>query len=370
MHYIRFLKAPYIASEGNKTLLKCLITITTDLGDAFYPEEVPVTVTLRSEDPDGDIFLRKNLAWSNGMRSLPIAFDITNTDVDWPARVHICKKGSPYSDHFESHHPGSPPSIISAWSDILNPSESILEAKKLVERRFTPVSNRVISIWEETGESITRHLWDAGVVLAGFLDRVIALQQHDELRALEHALASATYKRLNVLELGCGSGIVGIAMAQTIPDCSVLLTDLPEAEELVQRNIAGMNPAMSSEVRFEPLDWEAEIPPKIRDKMLDIIVVADCTYNPDSAPDLVRTIAAFTSRSPKAIVVVSMKNRHPSESIFFELMSAANLIEASHSKVLLRDNATPVDVFVYHHKDRPPTRDEEGTSHSGSTGST
>jgi predicted nicotinamide N-methyase len=196
------------------------------------------------------------------------------------------------------------------------------------------------------------------LVLAGFLDRVVSLQA-DDLPLLERTLASATYRRFNVLELGCGCGIVGIAMAQTIPDCTVTLTDTPEVEQLVSRNIAGMQPAMSSQVTFEPLDWEAAIPEKIREKFLDLIAVADCTYNPDSAPDLVRTIVALTSRSPRAIVVVSMKKRHPSEAIFFELMAATNLVEASHSQVSLRDGQTIIDIYVYCTQDRPATRHDE-----------
>ena len=175
---------------------------------------------------------------------------------------------------------------------------------------------------------------------------------------LERTLVSATYKRLNVLELGCGCGIVGISVAQTIPDCSVMLTDMPEVEEIVNRNISSMNPAISSRVHFEALDWEAELPPKVREKTMDMILVADCTYNPDSAPALVRTIEALLARSPKAIVVVSMKTRHPTEAIFFEFISAANLVQASHSKVALPDSDTPIDIYVYHRHDRPVTREQ------------
>ncbi|KAI9693831.1 MAG: hypothetical protein M1822_003102 [Bathelium mastoideum] len=357
MHYVRFLKPPYLASEGDKTLVKCLITITTDLGDAFYPQDVDLTASLRSQDPNGDIFLRKNIFWTSEMRALPLDLNITYSDVDWPIRVHVGLKNSPYSDHFEGQHPGAPPAVISAWSDYIDKSGAISEAPRTIERRFTPFSGRIIGIWEETGESIARHLWDAGVILAGFLDRVVSLQESD-LPMLERTLASATYKRLNVLELGCGCGIVGIAMAQTIPDCSVTLTDTPEVEEIVKQNISSMNPAMSSTVQFEPLDWEADISPKILERTLDMIVVADCTYNPDTAPDLVRTIAALLSRSPRAIVVVSMKPRHPSEAVFFELASAANLIQASHSSVALPDSDTPIDIYVYHSQDRPVTREE------------
>merc|ERR1712072_1403963 len=55
-------------------------------------------------------------------------------------------------------------------------------------------------------------------------------------------------------------GSVGISLAQSIPDCDVVLTDLPEVTELVEANIERMNPAINSRVRFEPLDWETPLP--------------------------------------------------------------------------------------------------------------
>ena len=155
MRYIRFLKPPRV----ERNTLKTLITITSDLGETFLPDDVTLAATLRSDDPEGDIYLRKTLKWRGGMRSLPIVFDLAFADLDWPVRVHVGTKGSPNSDHFEKHHNAEPPSIISAWSGLIDVPKGINEAEKKVERRFTPLSNRTLSIWEETGESIACHLW-------------------------------------------------------------------------------------------------------------------------------------------------------------------------------------------------------------------
>src|ERR1700734_3176668 len=163
------------------------------------------------------------------------------------------------------------------------------------------------------------------MALSAFLDRMVALQA-EGLPLLEEVLSSATYKRLKVLELGSGCGIVGIGLAQTVPDCEVILTDLPEAEELAMKNINGMNAAISSDVSFNTLDWENPLPLSIRDRLFDLILVADCTYNPDSSPALVSTLAVLVKRSSKAIVVVAMKVRHSSEAVFFDLMSESGFI--------------------------------------------
>ena len=49
-----------------------------------------------------------------------------------------------------------------------------------------------------------------------------------------------------VLELGCGCGIVGLSVAQMVPNATVIVTDLPENEDIVNRNVALLAPAPGS----------------------------------------------------------------------------------------------------------------------------
>ncbi|TKA37194.1 hypothetical protein B0A55_13625, partial [Friedmanniomyces simplex] len=130
----------------------------------------------------------------------------------------------------------------------MNPTNGHFESGWRVERRFTSLAERTVSLLEDAGDSIARHLWDGSQALAQHIDQTISLQMaSNPLPLLEYVLVSATYRRLNVIELGCGCGSVGISLAQSIPDCNVLLTDLPEVTELVEANIERMKPAMSSE---------------------------------------------------------------------------------------------------------------------------
>jgi len=193
------------------------------------------------------------------------------------------------------------------------------------------------------------------------------------LPLLEYVLVSATYRRLNILELGCGCGTVGIGLAQSIPDCDVLLTDLPEVDALVRANIARMNPAISSKVHFEPLDWEhPSLAPKLQHRTNDLIVVSECTYNTDTLRPLVRTLCALLARSPKAVIVVSTKTRHASEAAFFDLVQDAGIIEEGRTRWVLpgspgsgyADGATDVGLHVFHGREHrlslsPRERSEE-----------
>ena len=325
--------------------------MTTDLGETFYPDDVELVATLRESPQDGDVYLRRKLQWQAGARFLPVTFSISRNDLEWPACVHIAMKSPPMRGT------GFLPPIVDVWSGCLNPIKGQLEAGERVERRFTSLSERAISLIEDAGNSIARHLWDGSQALAHVIDETISLQSsHCPLPLLEYVLVSATYRRLNVIELGCGCGTVGISLAQSIPDCDVLLTDLPEVTSLVAANIDRLNPAINSKVTFASLDWEAPLPVEVSSRTHDLIIVSECTYNTDTLQPLVNTLTALTSRSPKAVIVVSTKKRHKSEAAFFDMMAAANFTQDSSARVPLpgipgtgyADSATTVGLFVFH----------------------
>jgi hypothetical protein len=123
-----------------------------------------------------------------------------------------------------------------------------------------------------------------------------------------------------------------------------------------------MNAAMSSSVSFSTLDWDEPLPRAIQGRTFDLVLVADCTYNADSSPSLVRTLSALVERSPKAIVLLAMKVRHSSEAVFFDLMSDAGfVIEGQTALPIPGDDDTTiekVDIFVFHDKSRLASVDD------------
>ncbi|TKA40491.1 hypothetical protein B0A55_13558 [Friedmanniomyces simplex] len=89
MHYIRFLRTPKVEVKKGTVLLNAVITLTTDLGETFLPQDLELIATVRDTEQDGDIYLRRKLQWPGGARSLPVTFDLSRQDVDWPACMHI-----------------------------------------------------------------------------------------------------------------------------------------------------------------------------------------------------------------------------------------------------------------------------------------
>ena len=91
---------------------------------------------------------------------------------------------------------------------------------------------------------------------------------------------------LKVLELGTGCGIVGMTLASVVPNCNVHLSDLPEAREIIERNIIyySLQLTNGSKLTFEELDWDNELPARyVRPGgRVDLVLASDCTYNADS----------------------------------------------------------------------------------------
>lgn len=158
MRYIRFLKTPRIVTEKGtgKSQVYCLVTITSDLGDSFFPCDAELVAELINAK-DGEILVWRTVGWATGMRTLAITLPLKKSYAWSPLRVRIGTEHKAQHDTFENLSHVDSQGIVSAWSAEFN-TNGAKEAVKLVERKFK-VAHSVISIWEETGESIARHLW-------------------------------------------------------------------------------------------------------------------------------------------------------------------------------------------------------------------
>lgn len=180
------------------------------------------------------------------------------------------------------------------------------------------------------------HSRDAGIALATCLNHIVS--RPNTIPSLTKILKKSSAHSPRVIELGSGCGIVGLEVAHLCPASDVLLTDLPEAMEILNYNIRKAKFSSSrGRVATAILDWDESLPKDVAKVHYDLVIVSDCTYNADSIPALVKTIAALTVTSPAALVVISTKVRHDSEAIFFRLMAEVELIQVDHTTVSLPD---------------------------------
>jgi predicted nicotinamide N-methyase len=192
-------------------------------------------------------------------------------------------------------------------------------------------------------------------VLSAFLDSSYTSTESLE-SAVPKCLETLLLKnKLDVLELGTGCGIVGITIAKRFPNAQVLITDMPEAEEIAKHNISTIagqpHPDGSfAKIAYQNLDWEEPLPENLRNGNLDLILVADCTYNSDVVPDLVRTLASLIKYNQDILILVAMKIRHDSEMVFFDLMARKNMIALDKWILplpLLGQNVEEIELHVF-----------------------
>lgn len=129
------------------------------------------------------------------------------------------------------------------------------------------------------------------------------------------------------------------------------MTDLPLAEEVATRNIESSPPVESSSTRFTVVDWDEDIPVDIlrpEAGQYDLFMVADCTYNVDAAPALVKVLTAFMESSPQALLVLAHKKRHEAEQGFFQLMADLTVVDKTSVVIGTGDDIEePGEVDLY-----------------------
>lgn len=171
---------------------------------------------------------------------------------------------------------------------------------------------------------------------------------------LKEVLQGKASGQINVLELGAGCGIVGIALAHYFPNCRVHLTDLVEAQDILLKNLDEATPAANSSLWFQILDWNVDSGGTSLERDVDLVIISDCIYNSDTCPDLVRTLCQVSLISPQCRVLVAAKRRHDSEDVFFDLMRHSQMqilerdtIVLPHETSDLRVQPPEVELYLY-----------------------
>jgi hypothetical protein len=160
VYYIRFLKPPKVQDGKNGLVsVSTLISITTDLGDAFLAEDVSLHAQLLAVDTN-TVIQEKVVSWQAGKRELLVSFG--------PVRLGLTKQsiilaiGEKTVCVDELGDCTTTPLVISGCSAAFGGLQGTTAAK-LVERRFALRSDSQLRIWEETGNNIARHIWYAGM---------------------------------------------------------------------------------------------------------------------------------------------------------------------------------------------------------------
>ncbi|KAF8204866.1 putative methyltransferase-domain-containing protein [Pholiota molesta] len=140
--------------------------------------------------------------------------------------------------------------------------------------------------------------WPAGQILASYL-----VQKGPEY-----------FKNKNVLELGSGTGLVGLAIGAFGFATTVWITDQAPLLPIMNRNIL-LN-KLEERVHVAELNWGASIPADI--PRPDVIIAADCVYFEPAFPLLVQTLSDLAEASTE--ILFCYKKRRKADKRFFGML--------------------------------------------------
>ncbi|KAL6301216.1 putative methyltransferase-domain-containing protein [Sparassis latifolia] len=209
-----------------------------------------------------------------------------------------------------------------------------------------------LHVKEQTSFDLDKKVWDSGIGLSSWIASLAQARPSDSAPLVDNLLDILMSREpRNIVELGAGTGIVSLtvgALRAAIPSSSnggcILTTDLPMP--LLVHNIAA-NEALFRSTSTRPralvLDWDDEqLPNEVSAVVsdLDLILMADVTYNTSSFPSLVRTLSALTgahreqagdetgiaTRLKSPSILLGYKERDSSERILWNMVREIGIV--------------------------------------------
>ncbi|KAF4122774.1 putative methyltransferase [Geosmithia morbida] len=388
MHYVRCLRRPKVTPSRATYTIELLFIISTDLGDSLlFPDEpidLSVTAYTGPEDAKGTPLASKGqVSWKTGQRVVKQDFGTppTVTRALSAGKTVQLRIGGPGSSSADSAHAVAGCTaeddglIMPLWVAVHHPShqhEEHVSTRKLRLPRGT-----TLEIAEDIGEpkSLARHVWDGGLAAVCGLAEGGDVSGGPCLRLVREMIARGG----NILELGCGVGVLGLGTALvadamrgtlTTARTSVVMTDLEDAEEQVRSNMGRVLPRLSRhdeegeiggiELVYENLDWEdgsrGRFGPAVASRSWDLIMLSDCTYNVDVLPALVGTLEALHAANVArglnggTRVFIATKPRHESETEAFDLLNTkgwSRLTEQTIPLPVMGEEPQRVELYLY-----------------------
>nr|GMC96991.1 protein N-lysine methyltransferase METTL21A [Ipomoea batatas] len=235
-------------------------------------------------------------------------------------------------------------------SDEVNPFTMLLPREE-GNTESVPLQNQLynlqsiqsaISIRQLPSQGLSFQLWPAAATLVNLLDGRFHL--HPSLSSL---LAG---KRVRILELGSGTGVVGIAAAATL-GASVTVTDLPHVLPNIQFNVdlnSGVLENHGGAVDVAALSWGEMKDMEAIGREYDLLLGSDVVYHDHLYDPLLKTMKFFLlGGERKTAFVMAHLRRWKKESAFFKKAKKVFDVEIIHNDPPLEGSRIGVAVYLF-----------------------
>lgn len=215
--------------------------------------------------------------------------------------------------------------------------DTLTSSSSETEQHYIPSIESTLVIRQLPSQGLSFKLWPAATTLVTLLDQ---FRSHPSNSPLASILSIGC--QLNILELGSGTGLVGMAAA-AILGAKVTVTDLPHVLTNLQFNVdanAGLISLRGGSVHVAPLRWgEAEADDvEVVGREFDVVLASDVVYHDHLFDPLLLTLRLFlNSREPEPKkkkmmnFVMAHLRRWKKDSVFFKKAKKLFDVEIIHA---------------------------------------
>ncbi|CAO0790811.1 unnamed protein product [Mucor circinelloides] len=152
-------------------------------------------------------------------------------------------------------------------------------------------------------------------------------------------LNGTLFKDQKIVEIGSGTGLVGLAVAKLCPGIKqMVITDQLPMMGLMQENIKLNH--LEQSVTADILNWGEVIPDISQVLNADVILASDCIYLEMAFIPLLETFFALTNK-PTSIIYLTYRKRRNADKLFFQAAKKKfifkDVTEDPKMKVYMRD---------------------------------
>ncbi|KAJ3305748.1 hypothetical protein HDV03_001156 [Kappamyces sp. JEL0829] len=189
-------------------------------------------------------------------------------------------------------------------------------------------------------------IWDSSLVLGKYLEKVLETEQDIRFKKLQEK------PDLTILELGSGTGLLGLMLHSLFPQARICLTDQESVLPLLATNVNNRDRIQVKELQWGTKEHIDDIA-KDFPTGFDLVVHSDLITWPNLYSDLIETLDAFT-RPQETLIVFSHESREfEKEAKFYAKLSKKGFVfrnveshdQDEHAKEL--GNAVPTKPMLF-----------------------
>lgn len=154
VHYIRYLRTPQVKNASKKALeISAVAAVTTDLGDSFLAQDLTLVARVVDATENGEVLCLAEVEWKSHSRATKIDISCPSKFMERLVTLHVSTR-----DSVSATLTSKSSAVVDIWSSTFH-LKLKAKAEPLVERRLQSHGRVPVRIWEETGDSIARHIW-------------------------------------------------------------------------------------------------------------------------------------------------------------------------------------------------------------------